>query len=400
MIEKEKLLQEVTLLKMEGIKPNYSELSRVHKCDRRTVKKYYNGYIKGSENRKKKSKLDKYEDEIKIKLEIPGITISALYNYLNKKYGKIGSYTNLRAFIITKNLKPNKTNIPHLRFETEYGKQMQFDWKEDIEMYNKYGEIFNFNVFSATLCASRFHIFIYSKNKTRFDVERCLIQTFQKLGGLPKEILTDNMSSIVDTNKHKFTKEFKHFTKDLGVIAKKCKVRHPYTKGKVESSNRFINWLKPYNGEFETEEDIIKIIENIMQESNKKPNETTGVPPIMLYQKEREYLDPLPEDKIMNQYLKDTIAVKVSNESLFYYKGKRYSVNSEYINKTVYITEYNNRLYVYYNKDLITMHDISERKINYKKEHYVEGLQSILKGIEQEKIEEQARESLELLNNI
>ena len=90
---------------MEEIKPNYSELSRVHKCDRRTVKKYYNGYIKGSEHRKKKSKLDKYEDEIKIKLEIPGITISGLYNYLNKKYGKIGSYTNLRAFIIAKNLR-------------------------------------------------------------------------------------------------------------------------------------------------------------------------------------------------------------------------------------------------------------------------------------------------------
>ena len=120
----------------------------------------------------------------------------------------------------------------------------------------------------------------------------------------------------------------------------------------------------------------------------------------MLFNKEKEYLKPLPNKEILKQYLKDTIRVKVSNSSLFYYKGKRYSVSSEYINKTVYITEYNNRLYVYYNKDLITMHDISERKINYKKEHYVEGLQSILKGIEQEKIEEQARESLELLNNI
>lgn len=38
MKEKEKLLQEVTLLKMNELKPNYSELSRIHECDRRTIK--------------------------------------------------------------------------------------------------------------------------------------------------------------------------------------------------------------------------------------------------------------------------------------------------------------------------------------------------------------------------
>ena len=186
----------------------------------------------------------------------------------------------------------------------------------------------------------------------------------------------------------------------MGVKPKKCKVRHPYTKGKVESSNRFVNWLKPYNGEFETEEDIIKILNDIMKDTNQKTNETTGVPPIMLYQKEREYLFQLPNEKIMKQYLNDTITVKVSEESLFYYKGKRYSVSPKYINKNINIIEDNNRLYVYYNRELITMHDISEKKINYQKEHYVEGLQSVLNGIEQEKIEKQAQKALALLENL
>ena len=137
-----------------------------------------------------------------------------------------------------------------------------------------------------------------------------------------------------------------------------------------------------------------------MKESNTKANETTGVPPILLYQKEREYLNPLPNEKIMNQYLNDTVTVKVSKESLFYYKGKRYSVSPEYINKNINIVENDNRLYVYYNKELITMHDISEKKINYKEEHYIEGLQKVLKGMEQEKIEEQAKQSLELLESL
>lgn len=46
------------------------------------------------------------------------------------------------------------------------------------------------------------------------------------------------------------------------------------------------------------------------------------------------------------------------------------------------------------------MHDISEKNINYKEEHYIEGLQSVLKNKEQEEIEELARNNLEKLNRL
>ena len=39
-----KLKQELMILKTQNIKPNYSELARLHNCDRRTVNKYDNGY--------------------------------------------------------------------------------------------------------------------------------------------------------------------------------------------------------------------------------------------------------------------------------------------------------------------------------------------------------------------
>lgn len=130
-------------------------------------------------------------------------------------------------------------------------------------MISKHGELFEFNIFSSTLGASRLHVFLYSRNKTRIDVQRCLVKTFRYIGGVPEELLTDNMSSIVDTKTKKFRKEFISFVKDMGTKAKKCKVRHPYTKGKDESANRFMSWLIPYNNEFEDEEELIKIIEEI-----------------------------------------------------------------------------------------------------------------------------------------
>ena len=117
-------------------------------------------------------------------------------------------------------------------------------------------------------------------------------------------------------------------------------------------------------------------------------------------EKEREYLQPLPNEKVRKQYLEETTRVKVTNESLFYYKKRRYSVPTKFINTTLEIQEDNNKLYVYYNKDLITVHEISEKNINYKEEHYIEGLTKVLKNIEQDEIEKLAKENLERLNRL
>ena len=120
----------------------------------------------------------------------------------------------------------------------------------------------------------------------------------------------------------------------------------------------------------------------------------------MLFNKEKEYLKPLPNQKIMEQYLIDTVRVKISNESLFYYKGKKYSVTNKFINYTLDVQENNNKLYVYYNRELITIHDISEKNINYKEEHYIESLSYILKNKTQEQIECLAKRNLENLNKL
>jgi len=381
-------------MKTENIKPNYSELARLHDCDRRTIKKYNEGYKGKPQNRNKESRLDKYKEEIKTKLELPGSTIKGTYEYFKNKDNNIGNYSNFYKY--SKDFKRNKQNNKfHPRYETEFGKQLQFDWKEDIKMFNKHREIFKFNIFSSTLGASRLHIFIYSKYKTRVDVQRCLIKT----GGLTEETLTDNMSSIVDTKKKEFYKDFISFSKDIGFTPKKCKPRHAYTKGKDESCNRFMSWLIPYNGEFETEEELIKIIEEINLKVNKQINGTIGTSPILLFQKEKEYLKPLPTNKILNSYLYDTVTIKISNESLFYYKGSKYSVPIKFINHTLSLKEEDNKLYVYYNKELITIHNISNKYFNYKEEHYNEGIKTILKNKTQNEIDEISRRNLDLINN-
>lgn len=398
---------ELIRLDLSGIKPNYSELSRIYGKDRRTIKKEHDA-INSKEsketymNNKRTSMLDKHQSLIKEKMLIPGTNKKAVYMYIIMNVdNNIGTYSNFRKYVSKyKDILIPKNNDVHLRFETEMGKQLQFDWKGPIKLVNKHGEEFMFYIFSSTLCASRLHVFIYSKFMTLESVERCLIETFEYINGVPKECLTDNMSSIVNYSQHEFVTEFKTFAKDMGFTPKKCKVHSPETKGKDESCNRFMNWLYPYNGEFESEEDLINIIKKINSKINQEINQTTNMTPISLFGKEKEYLNPLPRKQVYEIYLDTMVPAKVSNGLLVYYKGSTYSVPAKYINQTVKLKEFDNTLYVYYNKDLITSHKISDKKINYNAEHYKEGIKASNSNLTDNQIEDMALKNLELLNEL
>lgn len=194
------ILGELRIYKGMNMKPNYSALQRKYGIDRHTIKKYYvNDGIKHKERKPKVSKYDKYEKEILEIMQEPEITIRALYQYLIDKYGELEfTYSGLKSFTLRKGIKRKGRNIEaHVRFETKPGEQLQVDWKEDIEMTSSLEEKFKFNIFGATLGYSRQHVFIYSKTRTTEDFLRCTIDTFNKLGGLPNHIKTDNMARIV-----------------------------------------------------------------------------------------------------------------------------------------------------------------------------------------------------------
>lgn len=392
----EKILQELSILKTMKIKPNYSELARKHGIHRDTIRKYDNGYKGKPLNKPKLSVLDKYQEEIKEKLLIPGTRISSIYRFLTVKYGDIGSESNFRKYVQKNKLKINKQQTVHPRYETEPAIQLQFDWKENMQLVNKYGEIYIFNILTAALGHSRKHVFEYSKTKTREDVIRCLVNTFIKLGGVPYNCLTDHMSSIISNGK--FSNEFVAFGRDFGFNCRKCKVRSPQTKGKVESKNRFLNWLKPYNGEFETEEELIAIIKNIENIANGEINATTGVPPNVLFEKEKPLLQPLPNKNIIEAYLELLSATVVSPESLIYYNKKYFSVPHEFIGKTVKFKENDNILNILYDNVLIRQHQIVNKTINYNPDDYINIFKSITEYSED--IESLAQSNLKALDNI
>ena len=133
---------------------------------------------------------------------------------------------------------------------------------------------------------------------------------------------------------------------------------------------------------------------------NSQANETTNMAPIGLFQIEKEYLQPLPKQDVIDQYLDYMIPARVSNESLVYYKGTKYSVPPKYINQTVKLQVIDNKLFIYYNTYLITTHELSNQKIQYHETDYAECLRQTMPYKTTNEIEEIAKENLELLSRL
>lgn len=51
--------------------------------------------------------------------------------------------------------------------------------------------------------------------------------------------------------------------KDFGFKVRLCKARSPQTKGTVEARNKIIDWIRAYEGEFETIEELEVLISSV-----------------------------------------------------------------------------------------------------------------------------------------
>ncbi|MDD7409323.1 MAG: IS21 family transposase [Anaerovoracaceae bacterium] len=396
----EKLQAQLNILKVNNTKPNFSALSREYGVDRRTIKKYYDGYEGKPVTRAHHSKLDQYEDLIRQKLNIKGTKMRAVYEYILANVDpNIGTYSNFRKFIISRGLRPKKKANGNPRFETRPGHQAQVDWKEDISLRNRYGEEFIFQVFSYKLGYSRYDCFVYSSSRTQQDLFDCLITAFQQTGGVPEEILFDNMGSIVSIvrGKRRINNRIKQFADDFGFRIRLAKPRRPETKGKVESANKFVEWVLPYNDEFETESELVEIIRKINERVNTSNCQATNMPPILLFQKEKEYLRPLPSRHVIDSYHEHDRIVRVHKDSLVVFDSARYSVPPAYIGKEVALKRQGNILRIYHDGICIAKHEISNRRINYAEDHYRELLKPL---VNTDQIDSIAEENLKLFDTL
>ena len=204
-LHKLKLLMEVNNLKV-----NKSQIARELGVDVRTVGKYLNGYVKPI-TRNRKSTIDNFKPIIRSLLSEESIQVfyykRVLWQYLKDNHGLDCAQSSFRRYIsnnpefndyFKRRKKGYISNNSSMRFETDKGQQAQLDWKENIDFVLSNGEVININIFVLILSYSRFRVYKLSLEKTQDILFSFLNESFEAFGGVPKEVLTDNMKTVMD----------------------------------------------------------------------------------------------------------------------------------------------------------------------------------------------------------
>ena len=396
------IFERVKLMKNEGIKPNFANLARIYDCDYRTVKRYYDGDDTTAKKRIYPSKLDPYRQTIQDKLKL-GCSAKSIY-YFIQKHGFTGKYSIVKSYC--RQVKLDETKKATIRFETNPGLQAQVDWKEDFKLVSRNGEIYTINIFLMLLGYSRKKYIELTLDRNQDTLMNAMVRGFKYFEGVPKEIIFDNMRTVIDQSKTMYEKavineKFYQFSKDMGFEVWACRPYRPQTKGKVEALARTTDRLKVYNNEFETIDELDEIVRELKLELNSEVSQATGKPPNVLWEKEKEYLHPLPNQDILDAYLTIPLVRKVTKESMIVYNKRKYSLPVDYIGKTVEVKEDNGKLLIFYQQKLVTSFDVSDKKFNYKIEHMTQILGSdVMKYKSKGEIEEFAKKQLALYDKL
>ena len=367
-----------------NLKINKSQIARELDVDRRTVDKYINGFHK-SKHRTSSNCLTHYKDIIRELLSDENEQVfyyrRVLWQYLCDNHGYHGAYSNFCYYLsrepefaayFRKRL-PAKSEA-YIRYETPAGKQAQLDWKESLRLLTTDLGWVEVNIFVLLLSFSRYRIYRMVPTKSQDVLFFCLDDAFTVFGGVPEEIVTDNMKTIMDQprtrgSKGKINIRFQQFADDYGFRVQPCIAAMPKTKGKVESPMRILDELRAYNGRL-TYLGFVELLAKINDRENSKVHPGTGKIPLMYMKKEKDSFGPLPQQTIRNPYQLVDHKVRIDNASLFHYRGKQYSVPPEYIGKSVTLQVYDDYIHVYCNMKLIALQPLSEKKINYQEDHY------------------------------
>ncbi len=219
-----------------------SEIARQTGNDRKTIRSVINGplVVTAQPRRAKVSKLESYRGYLERRIGEGVLNGQKLYEELLGQ-GYTGKARQVRRYV--QPFRRVRGRQATVRFETGPGEQGQVDWGSFglIEHQGRQRRLYGFVM---TLGWSRA---MYLEFTVSVDIAwwlRCHLHAFHYLGGVPQEILHDNLKTAVlgrDTNGTiHWQPRYLDFAHYYGFSPRACQPYRAQTKGKVESGVRYV----------------------------------------------------------------------------------------------------------------------------------------------------------------
>jgi len=293
---------EIRVLKRQG--KSIREIARMLDVSRNTVRRYLRGQgLPHYERGARPSKLDDYKQYIaeRVRAAAPEwIPATVLLREL-RALGYPGGVSILKDHLAT--LKPVAKPEPLIRFETEPGRQMQADFATIRRGKDRLA------VFIATLGWSRATYVEFVTDERMETLLGCHERAFYFFGGIPREVLYDNMRTVVtDRDRygpglHRYNRTFLDFAQHHGFVPRLCQPYRPRTKGKVEPFIRYLrasfyvplaSQLSPEGLKVDRETANARVGTWLREVANARVYATTGAIPLVRLEQERSACNRSP----------------------------------------------------------------------------------------------------------
>jgi len=238
-------------------------------------------------------KIDEYRWIIHTRLdEYPALSAVRIHEEI-RSAGYDGGYTQVREYV--KAVRPRAAPEPMVRFETPPGHQAQVDFAHfRLPWGRRWALVF-------VLSYSRLLWVRFFPRQDMRALTSGLEQAFGAIGGVPKEILFDQMRAVAVADRRQDggplveNAEFVRFANHWGFRARLCRPYRAKTKGKVERPIRYLRESFFYGRRFVSDADLdAELMRWLDATANVRTHRTTGQKPIERFQRdEKALLSPL-----------------------------------------------------------------------------------------------------------
>jgi transposase len=340
-----------------------SEIARRMGLDRKTVRKALRSESWPDDDARvrvaRPSKLDAYKPYIQARLEGAPLSAVRLYEEIRAQ-GYCGRMTILKDFV--QSIKERERLRAVVRFETVPGQQSQVDWACAGSIVSD-GERRSVYAFVMVLGYSRARFVTFTHSMEVHTLMRCHMEGFDYFGGHTREILYDNMKTVIDRPKGVdapavVNRSFADFAGYYGFSVDSCWPYRAQTKGKSERLVRYVKDNFLAGREFESIEQMRREALVWCNEVNGRVHGTTGKIPFE--ELAREGLIPVRG----RHYDAARISVRiVARDCLVSYEANRYSVPWRLVGKSVVVKDADDgRIRIFLTDGLVAEHEKARGK--------------------------------------